>query len=266
MAHESFEDEATAAVMNDLFVNIKVDREERPDIDAIYMSALHRLGQQGGWPLTMFLDADARPFWGGTYFPKERAWGRPAFTDILHRISSIYKAEPEKVAGNAEALVAAISELEPAAASATLSEDGFRELVFAHGARCRSHQRRHQRCAEVSAMDVLLTALAWCHSLSEHGCDGSRHHHARAHFQGGIYDHLGGGFSRYSVDELWLVPHFEKMLYDNALLIDLLTEAWRETKKPLFKLRIEETVAWLEREMIAEGGRLRSIPRCRQRR
>ena len=108
MAHESFEDEATADVMNELFVNIKVDREERPDIDAIYMSALHHLGEQGGWPLTMFLDSEARPFWGGTYFPKEPRFGKPAFTTILREVSRIYHAEPDKVRNNTEALTEAL--------------------------------------------------------------------------------------------------------------------------------------------------------------
>ena len=108
MAHESFEDEATAAVMNDLFVNIKVDREERPDIDAIYMGALHALGEQGGWPLTMFLDQEARPVWGGTYFPKQHRFGRPAFVDVLQRVAAVFREEPEKVAENANALTDAL--------------------------------------------------------------------------------------------------------------------------------------------------------------
>ena len=254
MAHESFEDEATAAVMNDLFVNIKVDREERPDIDAIYMSALHRLGQQGGWPLTMFLDGNARPFWGGTYFPKERAWGRPAFVDILHRVSEIYRTEPAKVAGNAEALVAAIAEMEPAAASASLSEAGFRDLITRMA---RAVDPIHGGINGAPKFPQwTFFSLLWRGAI-RYGNDEAKSAVLKTLeqiAQGGIYDHLGGGFARYSVDEIWLVPHFEKMLYDNALLIDLMTEAWRETKHPLMKVRIEETVRWLEREMIAEGG------------
>src|SRR5215470_11862464 len=110
MAHESFEDEATAKVMNDLFVNIKVDREERPDIDAIYMGALHALGEQGGWPLTMFLDQEARPVWGGTYFPKESRFGRPAFVDVLRRVATVFRDEPEKAANNAMLLTQGLKE------------------------------------------------------------------------------------------------------------------------------------------------------------
>src|SRR5262245_32334703 len=129
MAHESFEDEATAAVMNELYVKIKVDREERPDIDAIYMGALHRLGQQGGWPLTMFLDSDARPFWGGTYFPPRSQWGRPAFVDVLRQIAKVYHAEPEKVASNATAIIASLSESSSAADGLEVKDALLRELT-----------------------------------------------------------------------------------------------------------------------------------------
>jgi uncharacterized protein YyaL (SSP411 family) len=256
MAHESFEDEVTARVMNDHFVNIKVDREERPDIDAIYMSALHRMGQQGGWPLTMFLDGEARPFWGGTYFPKQAMYGRPGFVDALLKISEIYRSEPDKVTSNAEALIAAITP-EPGTgegAGLKLTDAVLRDVI--------------QRLARVTdpvhggitgAPKFPQWSLFW---LLWRGAIRYRHEPARQAViktleriaQGGIYDHLGGGFARYSVDELWLVPHFEKMLYDNALLIDLMTEVWRETQSPLLAARIGETVDWLAREMVVDGG------------
>ncbi len=254
MAHESFEDAETAAVMNELFVNIKVDREERPDIDAIYMSALHRLGQQGGWPLTMFLDASGRPFWGGTYFPKEAQFGRPAFTAVLKEIARIYRDEPEKVTNNADALVSSLMAKEPPPGAGEITDDMLSELTrrmtnvvdeqrggingapkFPQWSFFWLLWRGGIRYADQEAQSAVLTTLT-------NIC------------QGGIYDHLRGGFARYSVDERWLVPHFEKMLYDNALLVDLLTEAWRETANPLLKARIAETVAWLEAEMIADGG------------
>jgi uncharacterized protein YyaL (SSP411 family) len=254
MAHESFEDEATAAVMNDRFVNIKVDREERPDIDAIYMGALHQLGQQGGWPLTMFLDSEARPFWGGTYFPKAPMYGRPSFVDILQRISTIHTNEPEKVKGNADALVAALSERDEDAAGPEITDPLLREVT--------------SRLARV--VDPIHGGITGAPKFPQwsffwllwRGAIRYRSEAAKQAVvktlermsQGGIYDHLGGGFARYSVDELWLVPHFEKMLYDNALLIDLMTEVWRETQSPLLAQRIAETVAWLEREMMVEGG------------
>ncbi len=262
MAHESFEDEATAQVMNDLYVNIKIDREERPDIDAIYMSALHLLGEQGGWPLTMFLDSEARPFWGSTYFPKSQSYGRPAFVTVLLRIAEAFQNQPENVRKNADSLIASLTaqpERDQASnpdgkSYSSIGEPLIRGLVSriaaavdpAHGGLSGAPKfpqwnvfwllwRGAMRFDDVKAEKAVLTTLT-------NIC------------QGGIYDHLGGGFARYSVDERWLVPHFEKMLYDNALLIDLLTEAWRETQTPLFAERISETVSWLQREMIAGGG------------
>jgi uncharacterized protein YyaL (SSP411 family) len=254
MAHESFEDQGVAGVMNDLFVNIKVDREERPDIDAIYMGALHRLGEQGGWPLTMFLDSEAKPFWGGTYFPKEERYGRPAFVTVLLRIAEVYQNQPENVRKNTDAILASFNRESQSDGASNASQPKARDVVAAisravdrtHGGLSAAPKfpqwsifwllwRGAIRYDDRSARDAVVTTL-------KNIC------------QGGIYDHLGGGFARYSVDELWLVPHFEKMLYDNALLIDLLTEVWRETQEPLFKTRIAETVAWLEREMIGEVG------------
>jgi uncharacterized protein len=255
MAHESFEDDATADVMNQLFINIKVDREERPDIDAIYMGALHRLGEQGGWPLTMFLDSDARPFWGGTYFPKQARYGRPAFATVLLRIAEVFQNQPEDVASNATQLIAALKP-KPADTTVALPDDAqlanlakqiTRAVDPVHGGLNGAPKfpqwsifwflwRAAIRFDDADAKRAVLTTLT-------NIC------------QGGIYDHLGGGFARYSVDEFWLVPHFEKMLYDNALLLDLLTEAWRETHDPLYAQRISETVDWFKREMItADGG------------
>lgn len=254
MAHESFEDDDTAAVMNDLFVNIKVDREERPDIDAIYMGALHRLGEQGGWPLTMFLDADARPFFGGTYFPKARAYGRPAFVDVLQSISRIYRDEPEKVTHNADIITKALAERAPRDQSMVIGDQLISELTS-------------RLTGAIDPLNGGLTGapkfpqwsifwLLWRGAIryrTDAAAKAVENTLVRI-CQGGIYDHLGGGFARYTVDERWLIPHFEKMLYDNALLLDLLTECYRETAKPLFERRIEETVGWLEREMIADGG------------
>ncbi|MCC7253517.1 thioredoxin domain-containing protein [Hyphomicrobium sp.] len=254
MAHESFEDETTAAVMNDRFVNIKVDREERPDIDAIYMGALHRLGQQGGWPLTMFLDSEARPFWGGTYFPKAPTYGRPAFVDVLTRISDIYRNEPDKVANNAEALMKALAEESDSGAGFHVTDQILREVTVRLA---RAVDPVHGGIA--GAPKFPQWSFLW---MLWRGAIRYGHEPAKAAVvktlermsMGGIYDHLGGGFARYSVDELWLVPHFEKMLYDNALLIDLMTEVWRETQSPLLQARIAETIDWIAREMITDGG------------
>ena len=253
MAHESFESAETAAVMNELFVNIKVDREERPDIDAIYMRALHSLGEQGGWPLTMFLDSQARPFWGGTYFPPTPRYGRPGFPDVLREVSRIYREEPDKVAHNAGLLVDALKERQ-ASGTANINDEVLSDLT----------------ARMVGAVDGLHGGLSGAPKFPQWSFfwllwrGAIRYGHAPARqavevtlaniCQGGIYDHLGGGFARYSVDARWLAPHFEKMLYDNALLMDLMCEVFREGGNELYARRIDETAQWLLREMIAEGG------------
>jgi hypothetical protein len=254
MAHESFEDEATARVMNELFVNIKVDREERPDIDQIYMNALHLLGEQGGWPMTMFLTPAAEPVWGGTYFPKEPRFGRPAFVDVLREVSRLFREEPDKIAQNRAALLARLSErarpegkvtfgiaeLDAAARQAGNMFDpvngGLRGAPkFPQPALLEMLWRGGIRSKDVRFFDVVEHTLE---RMSE----------------GGIYDHLGGGFSRYSVDERWLVPHFEKMLYDNAQLLELLALGWQRSSRALFAQRARETVDWLAREMTTPEG------------
>jgi uncharacterized protein YyaL (SSP411 family) len=263
MAHESFEDEPTAAVMNELFVNIKVDREERPDIDQIYMNALHLLGEQGGWPLTMFLTPQGEPVWGGTYFPKEARFGRAAFTDVLREIARLFAEEPDRIGKNRDALMARLAETAKAPGKVTVGlaeldrvangiaraidtqNGGLRgapkfpqcalfELLWRAGERAPSDERAAHTAAPAFFGRVLLTL--------EHICEG------------GIYDHLGGGFARYSVDERWLVPHFEKMLYDNAQLLELLALAHARTGHPLFRERAAETVGWLAREMTTAEG------------
>lgn len=259
MAHESFEDEATAAVMNAHFINIKVDREERPDIDAIYQSALALLGEQGGWPLTMFLNGRAEPFWGGTYFPPEPRFGRPAFVDVLHRVTEIYRDDPATIEKNRTALIQALHDRARPSAGDTappvvsdallnqIAERLLREIDTVHGGIGRAPKfpqtylleliwRAYLRTGDRRFRDgVMLTLDKMC--------------------QGGIYDHLGGGFARYATDDAWLVPHFEKMLYDNALLLDLLATIDASEKNPLYEARVAETADWILREMTTpEGG------------
>jgi hypothetical protein len=251
MAHESFEDPQIAALMNRLFVNIKVDREERPDLDQIYQQALALLGQQGGWPLTMFLTAEGRPFWGGTYFPPTGRWGRPGFADVLTTLAETYAQEPDKVQKNVEGLRQAMAKLAAPQAGGAISmeitnriaERLLEEVDFEQGGIGQAPKfpqvplfhlfwRAFKRTRDArfkQAVAVTLTRMC----------------------QGGIYDHLGGGFARYSVDARWLVPHFEKMLYDNAELMGLLTLVWQETRDPLYATRVREIVGWLEREMLA---------------
>jgi uncharacterized protein len=253
MAHESFEDEATAAVMNELFVNIKVDREERPDIDHIYMSALHALGEQGGWPLTMFLTPKGEPFWGGTYFPKTARYGRPSFVSVLKTVAEAFHRDPKQIGQNAGFIRSALSRpLAEGGGALTLEQihsfapkiarlidpqnGGLRgapkfpnapilELLWRTGARTKESSYRE-------LVKVTLTKMS----------------------QGGIYDHLGGGYARYSTDERWLVPHFEKMLYDNAQILELLALCHHAFGDALFRARASETVGWLKREMTNAHG------------
>ncbi|MCW5729563.1 MAG: thioredoxin domain-containing protein [Alphaproteobacteria bacterium] len=258
MAHESFEDPAIAALMNELFVNIKVDREERPDIDSIYQTALALLGEQGGWPLTMFLTARGEPFWGGTYFPPAPRYGRPGFADVLKRVAEIYRTDAETIEKNRTALLGALKErartqrpdggvpdLSPALLE-RIAERLLREVDPVHGGlgtapkfpQCPILEliwRSHLRSGRAEPGAAVTNTL-------ERMC------------QGGIYDHLGGGFARYSTDQQWLVPHFEKMLYDNAAMLELLCLVHARTASPLFEARIRETVDWVLREMVAEGG------------
>ena len=255
MAHESFEDPGTARVMNELFVNIKVDREERPDVDALYMNALHQLGEQGGWPLTMFLTGAGEPFWGGTYFPKEQIYGRAPFTHVLREISRIYREERPKIRESADALKAAIQpRIEASDDDGILNENTIADLA-ARLAQALDPVNGGLMGAPKFPNCVILGFL-WKMGLRyrvEPIIEGVEQ--ALLHIcQGGIYDHLGGGFARYAVDERWLVPHFEKMLYDNALLIDLMTEVWKERRHPLLEVRVAETVDWLLREMVAPDG------------
>ena len=251
MAHESFEDPATAAVMNELYLNIKVDREERPDIDAIYQHALALLGEHGGWPLTMFLTPKGEPFWGGTYFPPTQRFNRPAFRDVLVGIRKIWDEGQDKVAENVTALQQALERwARPAAggpvAPAALDQVAQRLLQeldaveggiggapkFPSAPLLNLFWQAHWRRDDARFRDaVLLTLEKMC--------------------LGGIYDHLAGGFARYTVDAIWLVPHFEKMLYDNGQLLSLLLRAWAATRRPLLERHARQTADWLLQEMRA---------------
>jgi uncharacterized protein YyaL (SSP411 family) len=254
MAHESFEDAATARLMNELFVNIKVDREERPDIDQIYMNALHMLGEQGGWPLTMFLTPKGEPVWGGTYFPKESKFGRPAFGDILQEVSRLFREEPAKIEQNRAALLARLADRARPPGKVTIGHeelDGAARQIGNAFDTVHGGLRGAPKFPQPSLLEMLWRAglrtgdvkffETVVHSLERMS-------------EGGIYDHLGGGYSRYSVDERWLVPHFEKMLYDNAQLLELLALAFQHGGNELFRQRARETVGWLAREMVTSEG------------
>ncbi|MBK7471430.1 MAG: thioredoxin domain-containing protein [Betaproteobacteria bacterium] len=274
MAHESFEDEATAAVMNRLFVNIKVDREERPDLDQIYQTAHQLIARgPGGWPLTMFLTPEGKPFFGGTYFPKRAKYGRPGFDDLLERVAEVWAGQREQVAAQGDELVRALAATLPGrtgaegidagggAGSGPRGNDferiaaqaapGLRQALmqafdevdggfggapkFPHPANLDALLRHALAAGDDAARDAVLLTL-------------------RRMAEGGLFDHLGGGFCRYSTDARWMIPHFEKMLYDNGPLLRLYAEAWQLTGEPLFREVCAMTAAWLMREMQADDG------------
>jgi len=256
MAHESFEDEGVAAVMNRLFVNIKVDREERPDLDQIYQSAHQMLAQRaGGWPLTMFLSPDGTPFFGGTYFPNERRHGMPAFPDLCERVAALWQEKRAEIAAQDAEVRAALGRTlpQPEKAGAALSAEAI-EAMRANlrasfdtrfggfgGAPKFPHPTDLELCLRRGEREIALTTLTrMC--------------------EGGIFDQLGGGFCRYSVDAQWAIPHFEKMLYDNGPLLALLADAWLVERSSLYERCATETAGWVMREMQSpEGGYYSSL-------
>jgi uncharacterized protein YyaL (SSP411 family) len=252
MAHESFEDLDTAALMNRLFVCIKVDREERPDIDQLYMNALHALGEQGGWPLTMFLTPDGDPFWGGTYFPPESRWGRPGFRQVLRGVAEAYRTQHDAVSQNGTALRAALAQV-AAEHPGDIPSPALLDAAATSLLRATDPAQGGLRGAPKFPNPPIFRFL-WQHAMRTGQAAGAEAVHLllRRMSQGGIYDHLGGGYARYSTDAEWLVPHFEKMLYDNGQLLDLLALAHAASPDPLYAARAVETVGWLDRDMTAE--------------
>jgi len=256
MERESFENPDIAGLMNEHFVNIKVDREERPDLDDIYQkSAQAFMRRGGGWPLTVFLTPEMEPFWGGTYFPPTPRYGMPGFPEVLLGVAEAYRKEPDQVKQNTQKVKAGLRHIaSPQPSEAPLTEallddavgdlNSFYEPV--HGGFGDAPKfptappfhlllRRYARAQDQKALDMAL------HSLWKMAA-------------GGMYDHLGGGFHRYSTDSQWLVPHFEKMLYDNAQLVRLYLNGWRLSREPRFKQVVEETLDYLRREMVHPDG------------
>jgi uncharacterized protein YyaL (SSP411 family) len=255
MAHESFEDDDVAAVMNRLFVNIKVDREERPDIDQIYMAALSATGEQGGWPLTMFLTPQGKPFWGGTYFPRQPRYGRPGFIQVLESVHRAWTDKRKELTDGADVLTNHVSS-QLAVIGRPTPIDTEQLSALAHGINGMIDRERGGLRGAPKFPNAPFMRTLW---LSWLGRDNVEHRESvlvslRKMLNGGIYDHIGGGLSRYSTDADWLVPHFEKMLYDNGQLLQLAGWAYAETAEDIFRIRIEETVSWLLREMLADGG------------
>ena len=260
MAHESFEDEETAQLMNELFINIKLDREEYPDIDHVYMDAVQAMTGSGGWPLNVFLMPDRKPFYGGTYFPPERAHGRASWKEVLINVSQFYSQNGDEVAAQAKKLYQHLLSLQPTIPTPSQNDypDNITEIV---------HQMAQSLMLQADRLDggfgaapkfpstFGLTFLLNYATRFQH--QDSLDHvvlSLQKMINGGIYDQLGGGFSRYSTDKKWIAPHFEKMLYDNALLMELLSKAYAHTKHELFEQTIDHTFQWLSDEMTHEHG------------
>jgi uncharacterized protein YyaL (SSP411 family) len=254
MAHESFEDAETAALMNALYVNIKLDREERPDIDALYMNALHMLGEQGGWPLTMFLTPEAEPFWGGTYFPPEPRWGRPSFRQVLAGVAEAFRQDGAKVAQNVAALKGGLAKMAAATPGPLPTTAQLNQVALGLVRSTDAGEGGLAGAPKFPNPPIFRFLWQMSFRLGQPACAEVTHLLLRKMSQGGIYDHLGGGYARYSTDAIWLAPHFEKMLYDNAQLLELLALAHAAAPEPLYAARAAETVDWLAREMLAEDG------------
>ncbi|MFY8037479.1 MAG: thioredoxin domain-containing protein, partial [Cyclobacteriaceae bacterium] len=254
MAHESFENEDIAQLMNEYFVCIKLDREERPDIDQIYMEAVQAMGQNGGWPLNVFLTPDQKPFFGGTYFPPKN-WAQ-----LLVQINKAFREKRNEINESANDLSKhlAISDLQR-----------FKNVPSSNGLNSGALDAMHQviesrfdfneggldKAPKFIMPSIWLFLLRYYHLQKNPKTLEMLHLTLKKIAAGGIYDQIGGGFARYSVDGQWFAPHFEKMLYDNGQLLSLYAEAYRLTKEPVYARIIRETVAWLEREMTSpEGG------------
>ena len=257
MAHESFEDSATAELMNEHYVNIKVDREERPDLDSIYMSAVTALTGHGGWPMTVFLTPDGRPFHGGTYYPPEPRHGMPAFRQLLLALARAWtqqRDEIERSAGEITEHLRQLTLVEINGRGGPLTDDLFDQalngLLRTFDAKLGGFGRAPKFPPSMTLEFLLRMHAQRGDAMALRMAEHTLEMMAR----GGIYDQIGGGFARYSTDDRWLVPHFEKMLYDNALLARVYLHAWQVTGKPLYRRVVEETLDFVIREMSHESG------------
>ncbi len=249
--------------MNDLFVNVKVDREERPDIDQIYQVAQQMLTQRtGGWPLTMFLTPDQVPFFGGTYFPKEARYGLPGFVDLMRRVRAFYDGKRDDIEAQNGELVAALSRTQPrgGAHPSEFSDAPLAEAIAFHESTFDRARGGFGQAPKFPHPDAIETCLRHYAATGDEASAAMATTTLAKMAEGGIFDQLGGGFARYSVDNEWAIPHFEKMLYDNGQLLRLYADAWAITGDALFARTVEETAAWTMREMQSpEGGYYSSL-------
>ena len=251
MEHETFEDDSVAAIMNENFICFKVDREERPDVDQIYMTALHLMNQRGGWPLNCIAIPDGKPFWGGTYFQKED------WKEQIIQIANAYEQNPSQIIEFANRLSEGIQEVENVIMNQKKAEFSWQELdkmVLSMSERFDNEDGGSEGAPKFPMPNSYNFLLKYAHLADNKECLDHIEITLEKLAYGGIYDHIGGGFARYSVDRLWKVPHFEKMLYDNAQLVSLYSEAYLKFKNPLYKEVVIETLEFVERELMADEG------------
>ncbi|MBL4692369.1 MAG: thioredoxin domain-containing protein [Magnetovibrio sp.] len=255
MAHESFENQGVADVMNEHFINIKVDREERPDLDTLYQAALRTLKQQGGWPLTMVLTPEGKPFWGGTYFPREPRYGFPGFVDVLKNISAAWTNDQDSIQSNVLSIERALDFQDSSKSMTTLNYATLDQVGDILLSNCDTTLGGFMGAPKFPQAPILR--FLWRTGLRLKQDRFLKQTQLTLHkmCDGGLYDHVGGGFARYSTDDRWLVPHFEKMLYDNALLITQMCLNWTQNADLLLKTRVYETIEWVMRDMRVETSR-----------
>jgi len=255
MAHESFEDPQVAAVMNTHFINIKVDREERPDIDQIYQTAHSMMSNHsGGWPLTVFLTPQQQPYFIGTYFPKTPRYQLPGFADLIPRVARFYHERKGDLAIQNSQLADALKRTIPMPSSVLSASESTLKLAFTTLESTFDFEHGGFGSAPKFPNPANITLLLHAAKVGNKQAEDMALQMLSAMANGGIYDQIGGGFCRYSVDEKWNIPHFEKMLYDNGQLLFLYTDAWQISKNPRYQQVVEETVAWLQREMLSSQG------------
>jgi uncharacterized protein YyaL (SSP411 family) len=263
MERESFEDESTAAMMNSYFINIKIDREERPDLDHIYMDAVQAMSGSGGWPLNVFLTPETKPFFGGTYFPPVRAYNRASWKEVLESIHTSYLEKKQEIFSQAENLTAhllsansfGMQKAVPGEAASLFSEETLQTIATNVLANADTEWGGFGRAPKFPQSFSIQFLLRHYHFTKDDNALRQALLSLDKMIYGGIYDQLGGGFSRYSTDTEWLAPHFEKMLYDNALMVSVMAEAYQLTHKPHYAIAIRHTLAFLEREMLSsENG------------
>ncbi|MFW6062739.1 MAG: thioredoxin domain-containing protein [Chloroflexota bacterium] len=254
MAHESFEDDDTAAIMNEHFVNVKVDREERPDLDSIYMSAVVTMTGQGGWPMTVFLTPEGHPFYGGTYYPPVPRFGMPSFRQVLQSVARAWETQQDEIIENAGQM----SEHLGQRLGLMGQQSDLQPQVFDHALQAlrQSYDEAYGGWGDAPKFPQAMTIEFLLRMAVQRDGEGQEMaaHTLEMMARGGMYDHLGGGFARYSTDSKWLVPHFEKMLYDNALLARAYLHGWQVTGRERFRQVVEETLDWVVREMRHEDG------------